>query len=408
MYRYAARANTKPKLTTQFFKAGTIDFSGGFAFPGCLPDASKEAVIAATQYRSETMQYIETLGLDEMRDFVVDYVAQEGVICKRENVLITNGAKHGLDLACRVLLEPGDPVIVTGPTYMTALKILRTFEVGWIVAAQDEEGIDVAALEDKLAALAAAGKPLPKLLFDVPDFHNPTGVTTTAVRRKRLVDLAKHYNFIIVEDDPYRKIRFEGENVPPIKSYDDTGHVIAVGTVSKILAPGLRIGWAIADADLINRMAGQKSDGGTSPFAQRIIVEMNKNGQIAHHIREITKTLRKHRDAMCSAFANHIPDIKIRMPEGGYYLWAELPKDVNSDTLAGLAAACGVKVYSGTTCFPVEPKLNFLRLCYSYVTPGEIEEGMNRLRAAYDRLQNELDDDTAETLASHGKNMATY
>lgn len=407
MKRYAARATAKAH-TTQYFSPGIIELSGGFAFPGCLPDASKEAAIATSTYRTETMQYSGGFGLDEMRDFVVDYVAQDGVTCKRENVLIVNGAKHGLDLACRVFVEPGDVVIVTNPAYMTALHILRGFQVDWLTVRQDDEGLDTAELEKKLLAMESAGKPLPKLLFDVPDFHNPTGITMSAARRKKLVELAKRFNFVIVEDDPYRKVRFEGVGVPPIKSYDTEGYVIGVGTVSKILAPGLRIGWVIADEDIVSRMVALKSDGGTSPLAQRIVLEMHKTGQIAHHIKEITKTLRHHRDAMLAAFARHLPDIKIRKPEGGYYLWAELPDNISAEALAGVGVTHGVRVIPGTIYFPVEPKTNYLRLCYSAVTPDQIEEGVKRLTAAYKELRGGLDANTAQKLAKQGKSVETY
>ncbi|MGY2803852.1 aminotransferase-like domain-containing protein [Bradyrhizobium sp. USDA 4506] len=407
MRRYAARADAKAH-TIQYFSPGMIELSGGFAFPDCLPDASKEAAIAASKYRAETMQYSGGFGLDEMRDFVVGCVAQDGVSCKRENVLIVNGAKHGIDLACRVFVEPGDVVIVTSPSYMTALHILRTFQVNWLAVRQDDEGIDTAELEEKLVAIASSGKPLPKLLFDVPDFHNPTGITTSASRRKKLVELARRFNFVIIEDDPYRKVRFEGISVPPIKSYDKEGYVIGLGTVSKILAPGLRIGWVIADEDIVSRMVAQKSDGGTSPLAQRIVLEMHKNGQIAHHIQEITTTLRRHRDAMLAAFVRYLPDIKIRKPEGGYYLWAELPQNISADALAGLGATHGVRVIPGTIYFAVEPKTNYLRLCYSAVTPDQIEEGVKRLASAYSELRGGLDANTARAMAKQGKNLETY
>lgn len=405
--RYAARASSKAHATP-YFSPGMIELSGGFAFPDCLPDTSNEAAIATGKYRTETMQYSAGFGLDEMRDFVVDYVAQDGVRCKRENVLIVNGAKHGIDLACRVFIEPGDVVIVTAPIYVTALSIMRSFQVNWLVVGQDEEGIDVDALERKLTATASTGKLLPKLLFDVPDFHNPTGITTSAARRKKLVELAKRFNFVIVEDDPYRKVRFEGAAVPPVKSYDDAGVVIALGTVSKILAPGLRIGWVIADVDIVSRMVALKSDGGTSPLAQRIILEINKNGKIGHHIAEITNTLRRHRDVMCTALAKRLPEIKVRRPEGGYYLWAELPEGLSAETLAGLAVRHGVRVIPGALFFPVEPKTNCMRLCYSNVNPDEIDEGVKRLAMAYGELRQGLDTSIAQSIAKDAKNIETY
>jgi 2-aminoadipate transaminase len=387
---------------------GTIDLSGGFAYPELLPDISLEAQIAARDFRLETMQYSGTMGLDDLRDEVVKYVSRDGVACERDNVLIVNGAKHALDLACRVFLDPGDSVIVTRPAYITALSILRTFQVTWLTVSQDEEGLDTAELESALKARREAGLPLPKLLFDVPDFHNPTGITTSAKRRRELVALAADYGFVIIEDDPYRKIRFEGSPVAPVKSHDADGVVIAVGTVSKILAPGLRIGWAIADRDIVSRMAAQKSDGGSSAYLQRICVELMRNGQVEHHIQSITETLKRHRDAMVAAFATHLPEVKINTPEGGYYLWAELPAGMDSDMLAGVALEHKVALYSGTLCYAEQPESRFLRLCYSYVAPGEIEEGVRRLAAAFYKIRSGLTAQEACDLKAKAKTMTTY
>ena len=405
--RFATRS--KPKSAPGApLETNLISLSGGFAFPACLPDVSEVVSDVARRCRTEVMQYSGTLGISDMRDTVAEYVGRDGVSCARENVLITNGAKHGLDLACRVFVDPGDTVIVTDPTYMTALQILRTFEVNWLTVGQDDDGIDLASLRAKLEARKAAGEPMPKLLFDVPDFHNPTGITTTAARRSEMVALAKEFDFVIVEDDPYRRIRFEGVSVPPIKSFDDADVVIAVGTVSKILAPGLRMGWAIASPEIIRRMAAQKADGGSSALLQRVCVELFRNGTVDHHVREISAALKIHRDAMIGAFAAHLPDVRVHKPEGGYYLWAELPGFMDSDLLAGLALRRGTEVYSGRMCYAEEPKTNFLRLCYSFVSPAEIAKGVSRLAQAYGEMNEALESNDRQGLVRVGRDMATY
>jgi 2-aminoadipate transaminase len=378
-----------------------FDFSDGYAFPRCLPDISREAVLAAAQ-PSETMQYSDVFGVQELREQIVDYVARDGVVCSPENILIVNGAKHGLDLACRVFIEPGDGVIVTAPTYMTALSILRTHEVVFWPVGQDDDGVLVDELETKLKAAFERGDKLPKLFFDVPDFHNPTGLTTSLARRHKLLSLAREFGFILVEDDPYRRIRFEGQPVAPIKSLDTSGLVIALGTASKILAPGLRIGWVIADEKIIQRMAVQKADGGTSPFNQRVFVELLRGNEIEHHIDVVTEELRKHRDIMMGALRRFMPETTFRVPEGGYYLWLRLPGVVNADELAGLALERGVKVYSGRRCYPGEPLENALRLCYSYEEPEQIEEGIERLSKAYSDLKNGTVTDDMRKAASDG------
>jgi len=238
-------------------------------------------------------------------------------------------------------------------------------------------------LSKRLATMRANGEALPKLLFDVPDFHNPTGITMSLDRRRTLLNLAREYGFIIIEDDPYRRIRFEGDPVPPIKSMDDEGLVVAVGTVSKILAPGLRIGWAIADVEIVRRMALQKSDGGSCPFTQRVVVDAIRTNKLAEHIDLVKETMRVHRDTMIDALAEHLPDAVVRRPQGGYFLWAELPEGVSGDALALAAIDHGVEVGSGRLCFPNDDPGNFLRFSYSYVDPDTIRDGIRRLGAAY-------------------------
>lgn len=362
---------------------GVIMLSVGSAYPPILPDLSQEASEAATAFVSEAMQYGPLMGLPDLRQAISEYVAMDGVTVSPDQVLVTNGAKHATDLACRVFTEPGDKIIVSAPTYMTTLQCLRSHGLTFVAIDQDEDGMRTDILEARLATMRANAETLPKLLFDVPDFHNPTGITMSLHRRKELLRLASEYNFVIIEDDPYRRIRFEGEPVAPIKSLDIEGRVIAVGTVSKILAPGLRIGWAIGDPDVVRRMGLQKSDGGSCPFTQRIIVDAIRSGKLAEHVDLVTKHMREHRDAMVGALAEFLPEAKVRSPQGGYFLWAELPKGVSADEVAARAVAHGVEVGSGRLCFPNEDPGNFLRFSYSLVDPATIREGIQKLGAAY-------------------------
>lgn len=366
---------------------GVIMLSVGSAYPPVLPDLSREAASSAQSYIKEVMQYGPLMGLPELREAIANYVSEDGVTCTADNVLITNGAKHATDLACRVFTEPGDKMIVCAPTYMTTLQCLRQHGLNFVAIPQDDDGMRTDILEQRLKTMRENAETLPKLLFDVPDFHNPTGITMSLERRKHLLRLAEEYNFIILEDDPYRRIRFEGEAVAPIKSMDETGRVIAIGTVSKILAPGLRIGWAVGDPEIIRRMALQKSDGGSCPFTQRLVIEAIRANKLHEHIEIVTNTMREHRDAMVDALAEYLPDAKVRKPQGGYFLWAELPEDVSGDDLAAKAVEFGVEVGSGRLCFPVEDPGNFLRFSYSYVDPDTIREGIRRLGEAYQALK---------------------
>ena len=267
---------------------------------------------------------------------------------------------------------------------MTALQILRSHQVAFLDVGQDDEGLDCEELEDKLKRLAANGERQPKLLFDVPDFHNPTGITTSARRRQRMVDLAEAYGFIILEDDPYRRVRFEGDPVPPIKAFDEKGVVVALGTVSKILAPGLRVGWALGAKEVIDRMAMQKADGGTNPFSQRIVADLMRGNKMAKHIDDLSIEMRAHRDAMVNAFTEFLPDAAVRVPQGGYFLWATLPAGCDAEAVAALALEEGAEVSSGRLCYPNEVPGNHIRLAYSFVEAAEIRRGIKGLGKAYD------------------------
>jgi 2-aminoadipate transaminase len=359
-----------------------IILSVGSAYPPLLPDITTEASNAAGDKRTEVMQYGPLMGLDEFRETIQAFVAEDDIICSKANILITNGAKHAADLLFRAFIDPGDRIIVSAPTYMTTLQCMRNHDVNFIAIPQDNEGMRTDILERRLATIKENGLPLPKLLFDIPDFHNPTGISLSLARRKKILELALEHNFVIVEDDPYRRLRFEGTSLPSIKSMDNNNSVVSLGTVSKILSPGLRIGWAIGDEEIIRRMAIQKSDGGTSPFNQRICNSLMRSNKLSEHIQELTNTMMVHRDEMIRSIDEFLPTFKVKKPLGGYFLWLELPSGMSGDALAQAALTCGVEITPGRLCFPEEDPGNFVRLSYSYVSPQEIREGIRRLAKA--------------------------
>ena len=380
--RAAGLANTLPASAP----ATNLAFDSGHACNEVLPDLTAEAQRALTTFRAETLQYAPRPGLPELRARIVEQMAADGITATRDQVLVTNGAKHAIDLICRVLLDEGDSIVVTTPTYFTAIPIFRSFGVRFIEVGQDRDGLDVAELAVVLERLERAGERLPKFIYNVPDFHNPTGVTMSLERRRRLIELAAGRGISIVEDSPYRKVRFEGSSIPSLKALDPGHTVFYVGTFAKLMAPGLRVGWVVASPDMIARMIQLKSDGGSCPLTQRIIVEFLAAGKLDDHIARVQATYRRNRDTMVAALRRELPDARFEVPDGGYYVWLTLPEDVNGDLLARAASDAGVTVIPGSKFFAradASHPQNHLRVAYSHATPDEIEDGIRRLATAY-------------------------
>jgi 2-aminoadipate transaminase len=366
--------------------ASNLAFDSGHAANSVLPDLTAEAERALTVFRAETLQYAPRPGLPELRARIVEQMAADGIAATRDQVLVTNGAKHAIDLICRVLLDEGDAIVVTRPTYFTAIPIFRSFGVRFIEVGQDRHGLDVDELAAQLKDREREGLKQPKFIYNVPDFHNPTGVTMSLERRLALIQLASERGIHIVEDSPYRKVRFEGKSIPSLKALDAGDTVFYVGTFSKLMAPGLRVGWTIASADMIARMIQLKSDGGSCPLTQRIITEFLAGGRLPAHIERVQRTYRENRDAMVAAFQRELPEATFEVPEGGYYVWLTLSGDVDGDLLARSAIDCGVTVLPGSKFFAsadVPHPKNHLRVAYSHATTEEIDDGIRRLATAY-------------------------
>jgi 2-aminoadipate transaminase len=366
--------------------ASNLAFDSGHASNAVLPDLTAEAERALTVYRAETLQYAPRAGLPELRACIVEQLAGDGISAARENVLVTNGAKHAIDLICRVLLDEADAIVVTRPTYFTAIPIFRSYGVRFIEVGQDRDGLDVDELSRTLATREHEGLARPKFIYNVPDFHNPTGVTMSLERRKALIQLASERGIYIVEDSPYRKVRFEGKSLPSLRALDSTDTVFYVGTFSKLMAPGLRVGWTVSSAEMIARMIQLKSDGGSCPLTQRIIAEFLGGGRLPAHIDRVQATYRENRNAMVAAIRRELPDATFEVPEGGYYVWLTLPDDVDGDRVARSALEGGVTVLPGSKFFASHdtpyPK-NHLRVAYSHATTDEVVDGIGRLATAY-------------------------
>ncbi len=373
--------------------AGTaISLDSGYAFPGVFPDLREASERALTMHRSESLQYGQPFGLPAMREWIAAYMRDDGVDVRSDDVLVVNGAKHGLELICRLLADEGDCVVVTAPTYFSAIPILRSFGLEFLEAAQDEEGMDVEELTRTLNDRKRRGQAPPKFIYDVPDFHNPTGLTMSRRRREALLDVASANGVPIVEDSPYRRLRFEGTREPSLRALARNGTVLSLGTFSKLLAPGLRVGWISAERGMLTRMARLKSDGGTCPLTQRIIVEFFSDGGLQRHLDRARAAYAAHRDAMVQAVRRQLADVEFTVPRGGYYLWLKFPIGADTDAIVERAHSAGVSAIAGSVFFAADDESSakrrgvpkrFMRLAYSHATPHEIEDGIERLARAY-------------------------
>jgi 2-aminoadipate transaminase len=363
-----------------------IAFDSGFAAPELLPDLTRFAVDALMRHRGETLQYSAPQGNPELRAWLARYMSEDGCSVGPQNILVVNGAKHGLDLICRLLLDEGDTVVVTAPTYFTAIPIFRSFGVEFLEVGQDQHGLKVDELERLVVERDARREPRPKLVYNVADFHNPTGIAMARTRREALVNVAGRHGIAIVEDNPYRRVRFAGQPVPTLKAFDGAGEVLHVGTFSKLIAPGLRLGWIAARQDLIARLMQLKSDGGSNPLIQHIVLGFCRSRMFAAHVERVRDSYRTRRNRMIAALQRELPQLKVDVPEGGYYLWLTLPPDVDGDALAKRAAQAGVNVIPGSKFYAGSRQgagCNHIRLSYSFASLEQIDLGLRRLADVY-------------------------
>jgi 2-aminoadipate transaminase len=315
-----------------------------------------------------------------------DWIAERHGV-EPEQVLVANGSLEAGIMLFAHLVEPGDPVVVESPSYDRTLLALDRLGAERVAIPLESDGIDVGALE---VALDAGMRP--KLAHVIPNFHNPAGCTLARHKRERLVQLAAEYGFVIFEDDPYREVRFEGEDVPTMLSRDSADCVVYASSFSKTIAPGVRVGYLIGPQDTIAAITRDAVNTYISPnmLAQAIVGEFCISGAIERSIAAVTRSLRERRDALADGLIGHVGDeARFQLPEGGYFLWVELDEDVDTTLLLASAAEHGVSFVAGGD-FVLEGGTNALRLAYSAVTPDQAREGARRLAKALSSLREGL------------------
>ena len=310
-----------------------------------------------------------------------DWIAERHAVT-REQVIATNGSMQADAFLFQLLVEPGDTVVVEAPTYDRTLLSLRGLGAEILAIPMEADGLDVEALAKGLEAGAR-----PKLAHVIPNFQNPAGATLSLDKRRRLLELADHYEFLVFEDDPYGELRFEGESLPTMLSLDTEDRVVYASSFSKTVCPGVRVGYLVGPAEVIAAIERIATGTYISPsmVAQSIVAEFCRSGALERSIETVKGALRERRDATCVALQSEIPDAEFTPPEGGYFLWVQLPEGADVDALSAAAKDRGVIFVKGTD-FLLEGGLNTLRLAYSGVRPDEISEGIGRLAEAYRSL----------------------
>jgi 2-aminoadipate transaminase len=321
-----------------------------------------------------TFSYGTSGGYVPLRDWIAEYHGIE-----REQVIATNGSMQGDAFLFQHLVGPGDTVVVEAPTYDRTLLSLRGLGADILAIPLEEDGIDVEALARALESGAR-----PKLAHIIPNFQNPAGYTLSLDKRRRLLELAKTHDFLIFEDDPYIELRFEGEPLPTMLSLDDSEHVVYASSFSKTVCPGIRVGYLAGPTPTIAAIEKKATETYISPnmVAQSIVAEFCRSGAIDGSIETVKAALRERRDALAAALERELPEARFTPPEGGYFMWVELPEGTDVDALASAAKDRGVVFVKGTD-FLIEGGQNTLRLAYSGVRPDQIEEGVTRLAEAY-------------------------
>lgn len=356
-----------------------ISFAGGLPAAELFPVREIEEAcrhILATD-AAHVLQYSTTEGHLPLRQWLADSMSRPDLHVEPENIVVTNGSQQALDIIGKLFVEPGSCVMTSEPTYLGALQAWNVYEASYVTVPQDEDGI----LVDRIPEFLARAKK-PRLLYVLPNFHNPAGVSIPLERRRRLVEIARQHDLILVEDDPYGELRFEGDEITPLYRLAPE-RTIYLSTFSKTLAPGLRIGWVTAPKPIIHKFvqAKQGADLHTSTFAQAVVADVCQRGLLPGHVRKVRSTYHERRDAMLAALGEHWPEgCTWTRPKGGLFLWATVPEGLGTAALLPKAVERKVAYVPGMVFYPGEAGgHNAMRLNFSCAGIAAIQEGIRRL-----------------------------
>jgi 2-aminoadipate transaminase len=360
-----------------------ISLAGGLPDTNTFPPDTFAAVAqrVAAESCAKALQYGPTEGLDETKDCIAAVMGAEGMRADREDMIVTTGGQQVIDLVTKTLIDPGDVVIAEGPTYPGAVPVFSTYQAQVVQVEMDADGMRVDLLEETLDRLDREGR-RPKFVYTVPSFQNPAGVTMSLPRRRRLVELAHERELLVLEDNPYGLLRYEGDPPSPLYALDGGVYVMYLGTFSKILSPGIRLGWVVAPPPVLEKinLGKQAADLCTSTLSQLMVQAYFERGRWREYVDSLTSVYRARRDTMLDALADNFPrQAEWTRPAGGLFIWATLPDFIDTTDLLARALRDNVAFVPGVAAFLDGRGRNSMRLNFSGCDEDSIREGVRRI-----------------------------
>ena len=377
------RSSAMRDLMAVTAQPGVISLAGGLPDTSTFPPKAFAAQMTriAQESAAEALQYGPTEGFRETVDCIVEVMGAEGMLPDPEDVIVTTGGQQAIDLLCKALVDPGDAVICEAPTYPGAIPVFCSYQAETIQIECDGEGMRIDELEAALERLDSEGR-RPKFVYSVPTFQNPAGVTMSLERRRRLVELARARELLVVEDNPYGLLRFGGEPLPPLYQLDGGDFVIYIGTFSKILSPGIRLGWAVTPPPVMEKvvLGKQAADLCTSTLTQYFVREYFRDGRWREYVESLIDIYRDRRDAMVEALGRYFPpQATWTEPEGGLFIWATVPEYIDTTDRLAMALREDVAFVPGQAAYVDGRGRNSMRLNFSAGDEDEIREGIRRI-----------------------------
>ncbi len=365
------------KVTEQ---PGVISFAGGFPAPELFPiKAIEESMKRVLDNQGmKALQYTTTEGYAPLREWIADRMnKREGTSFDKDNILITHGSQQVLDFSGKLFLNKDDVVVCESPTYLAALNAFKSYQCKFAEVATDDEGMIMEDLEKVLVETSNV-----KLIYIIPTFQNPTGKTWSLERRKQIAELASKYNVALLEDNPYGELRYDGEHLPSVKSFDTTDNVITTGTFSKIFCPGFRIGWVAGNKDIIRKyvLIKQGADIQCNTLAQMAIYDFLMHNDIDEHIAKIKEIYFRRKKLAVDCMNKYFPEsVKFTNPDGGLFAWVELPEGISARDVLEKSLEKKIAFVPGGSFFPNNPKENTFRINFSNMPEEKIESGLKTL-----------------------------